>query len=103
MESGTWQAIQIVGALFLFGGSSVLGYHLAMRLPKSCDYLIDMDVELRKVVWPAVQPLFDPKTEAWGSTYVVILCTIVLGLFIWIVDKVLQFSITDGFLHWLYS
>lgn len=85
---------------------AVLGlfYWLAFRSPKSSDYLIDMDDELRKVVWPSVMPLFDPKTEAWGSTYVVIVCSIIFTIFIWLVDLILQYVITIGlFQSWLFA
>jgi len=69
---------------------------LVFRSPKSADYLIDMDDELRKVVWPKAMPLFDPKTEAWGSTYVVIVCAILFTIFIWVVDILLKLIVTDG-------
>ena len=69
---------------------------LVFRSPKSADYLIDMDDELRKVVWPSAMPLFDPKTEAWGSTYVVIVCSIIFTLFIWLVDMFLQVVVNQG-------
>jgi len=79
-----------IGGAGLFLGMTGLGLYLCFRSPGSSDYLIDMDGELRKVIWPAVQPLFDHKTEAWGSTYVVILCTFLLTFYIWIVDSVIQ-------------
>ena len=83
----------------------VIGFFawVAFKSPKSADYLIDMDDELRKVVWPSVMPLFDPKTEAWGSTYVVIVCAIIFTIFIWVVDLILQYVITFGlFQNWLF-
>ena len=89
--------ILLVGVLVFFGWT-------AFRSPKSSDYLIDMDDELRKVVWPSVMPLFDPKTEAWGSTYVVIVCSIIFTIFIWLADLILQFVITYGlFQNWLFA
>lgn len=81
--------ILLIGALVFFGWT-------AFRSPKSSDYLIDMDDELRKVVWPSAMPLFDPKTEAWGSTYVVIVCSIIFTVFIWLVDTILGLVITTG-------
>lgn len=89
-------------AIIIFVGMSAAAIFYSLYNTKSVDYLIDMDVELRKVVWPAVQPLFDPKTEAWGSTYIVIGCTVVLTLFIAAVDVVLQKGITEGLLNILY-
>lgn len=85
-----------IGALVLLVGVTGLFAYLAFRSPGSSDYLIDMDDELRKVVWPSVMPLFDPKTEAWGSTYVVIVCSIFFTIFIWLVDLFLQLTISWG-------
>lgn len=89
-------SLGFIGAMILFLGITLAMLHTALISPRSSDYLIDMDVELRKVVWPAAMPLFDPKTEAWKSTYIVIICTIVLSFYIWIVDMFLDFSITQG-------
>ncbi len=85
-----------IGAVVILLG--VLGFAawLAFRSANSSNYLIDMDDELRKVVWPSVMPLFDPKTEAWGSTYVVIVCSILFTIFIWLVDLFLQLTISYG-------
>ncbi len=80
-----------------------LGVYLAFLGEKSGDYLIDMDLELRKVVWPPVQPLFDYKAEAWGSTYVVIISTVILTVFIWLVDTGLNLILTQGLLRLLFS
>ena len=82
----------VILLLFVVG----LFAYLAFRSPGASDYLIDMDAELRKVVWPSVMPLFDPKTEAWGSTYVVIVCAIIFTIFIWLTDLFLQFTVTWG-------
>lgn len=83
-----------IGAVLLLIAVSALFAWLAFRSPASSDYLIDMDDELRKVVWPTVMPLFDPKTEAWGSTYVVIVCAVIFTVFIWLVDLFLQFTVS---------
>ncbi len=84
-----------VAAVLLLGIAAFFAW-LVFKRPASADYLIDMDDELRKVVWPTVLPLFDPKTEAWGSTYVVIVCAILFTIFIWLVDLFLQYTITYG-------
>ena len=47
------------------------------------------------MVWPTTAPLFDPKAEAWGSTYVVIVCTAMFTVFIWLADLFLHFGITE--------
>jgi len=90
-----------IGAILLLLGTTAGGVYVALFQPMSSDYLIDMDTELRKVVWPAVMPLFDPKTEAWGSTYVVIACTVILTVFIWLIDLGMDFTITQHLLRWL--
>ena len=95
--------IHSIGSVILFQRISLGAGYLCFVRPGSCDYLIDMDVELRKVVWPPVQPLFDHRAEAWGSTYVVILCTILMTVFIWITDMVLETTITHGLLRWIFS
>ncbi len=93
----------IISLILLFGFLGLFAW-LVFRKPVSSDYLIDMDDELRKVIWPTVLPLFDPKTEAWGSTYVVIVCAIIFTLFIGLVDLILQYVITYGlFQHWLFA
>ncbi len=102
-----WHPFGAVGTTGAFGVDSIIAILLLVfvlalfgwmvfKRPGSSDYLIDMDDELRKVVWPSVMPLFDPKTEAWGSTYVVIVCSILFTVFIWIVDLVFQYAITYG-------
>ncbi len=85
-----------IGTIVLLLGVLGLFAWLIFKSPSSADYLIDMDDELRKVVWPTVMPLFDPKTEAWGSTYVVIVCAIIFTIFIWLVDLILQLVISRG-------
>jgi preprotein translocase SecE subunit len=92
---------RLIGAVALFFVVAAGALYLVLFRPVTSDYLIDMDTELRKVVWPPVMPLFDPKTEAWGSTYVVIVCTIVLTVFIWLVDLGLDFTITRNLLQLL--
>jgi preprotein translocase SecE subunit len=89
-------SVDLVIAAVLLVGIAVLFAWLIFKRTGSVDYLIDMDDELRKVVWPSVLPLFDPKTEAWGSTYVVIVCSILFTVFIWVVDLLLQYTITYG-------
>ncbi len=93
---GGLSSIDLVIAAVLLVGIAVFFAWAVFRKPGSADYLIDMDDELRKVVWPSVMPLFDPKTEAWGSTYVVIVCAILFTVFIWLVDIILQYTITYG-------
>ena len=87
----------LVGAVVLAAAVFTGGWFTVFKKEKTSEFLIDLDGELRKVVWPPVQPLFDPKTEAWGSTYVVIACTVVFTALIAALDIVLQIGI-QGFL-----
>lgn len=80
----------IIGSVLLLGGCTWLGIWLSLYKEVSGEFLIDVDTELRKVVWPEVLPLFDPKTNAWGSTYVVIITTVVLTIYIGVVDVFLD-------------
>ncbi len=93
MTMGNVQALAdakaIVGAVVLLAGITGCGIWLAFFHGVAGEFLIDVDTELRKVVWPEVLPLFDPKASAWGSTYVVIITTIILTVYIGMVDRVL--------------
>ena len=42
--------------------------------------------ELKKVTWPPMRPWFSPKTELWGAAYLVIILTVVMAIFIGLVD-----------------
>ncbi|MFH0910591.1 MAG: preprotein translocase subunit SecE [Planctomycetota bacterium] len=90
------------GALALLLGFSGAGAVLALYRPKTSDFFIEMDAELRKVIWPATQPVFDAKAEAWGATYVVIVTVIVLTLFIYVVDRLLMLVWQQGVLQQLF-
>lgn len=103
-SSGSLSSADFIVSLVLLIGVLILFGWLAFKSPKSSDYLIDMDDELRKVVWPGVMPLFDPKTEAWGSTYVVIVCAIIFTIFIWVADMLLHLIIQKGLIEsWLFA
>ena len=104
IRTDSFLSVDFAIAVLLLVGCCVLFGWLAFKSPKYSDYLIDMDDELKKVVWPSVKPLFDPKTEAWGSTYVVIVCAILFTIFIWFADMILQLVITRGlFQGWLFA
>ena len=46
-------------------------------------FLVEVRNELKRVTWPS-------KTEVYAATIVVILFSIVLGTFLWIVDLILD-------------
>lgn len=89
-----------VGVL-LFIGLTAAGIWLSFFRPGTCEFLIEVDTELRKVVWPNVLPLFDPKTQAWGSTYVVIITTVLCTVYIGVVDIVFEWALARHVLVWL--
>ncbi len=89
------------GAVVIFLAITAFAVYLSYFSAKSSDFLIDVDVELRKVVWPDALPLFDPKAEAWGATYVVIVTVIFLTVYIGLVDTVLEFALAKNILQWI--
>ncbi len=95
-------SLGFIGGAALFLIFTAAGLYLAFYNQRTGEYLIDTDGELRKVVWPAVQPLFDPQAEAWGSTYVVIGCAIIFTVYIGIVDWALHYAISLGLLRLLF-
>ena len=91
--------VGIIGALGLLGALCWLGYSVAFVKPRPSEFLIDLDGELRKVVWPKTQPLFDPKTEAWGHTYVVIVAAAIFAALIALIDILLMYGVTEMLFH----
>ena len=83
----TWAEI---GAAVLLVGFVLLGYRTCFARPRTSDFLIETEIELRKVTWPAWRPLFRWNTELWGNTYVVIVVIIALTLFLFAIDMALQ-------------
>lgn len=90
-----------VGAVVLLFLMTFLGVWISFLNPRTGEYLLEMDLELRKVVWPDVKPPFDPKAEAWGSTYVVIVLTILLTVYLGLIDSFLEFTMARHLLVWL--
>ncbi len=90
-----------IGAIIIFLAITAFSVYLSYFSVKSSDFLIDVDVELRKVVWPDALPLFDPKAEAWGATYVVIVTVIFLTIYIGLVDTILENVLAKHLLQWL--
>lgn len=91
----------MVGAVALFLLTAFLAMWVSFLNPRTAEYLLEMDLELRKVVWPSVKPPFDPKAEAWGSTYVVIVLTILLTVYLGLIDSFLEFTMARHLLVWL--
>ena len=85
----TWSE---VGAAILIVVFALVGYRICFARPGSSDFLIETEIELRKVTWPQWKPLFRSDTELWGSTYVVILVIAALALFVGLMDFALGFA-----------
>jgi preprotein translocase subunit SecE len=71
--------VGFVASAAVFMLACALIFVFAMNRAKSADFLIEVDSELRKVSWP-------PKREYVGSSVVVIVSVVVLGLFLFFVD-----------------
>lgn len=65
---------------------SVWALHRLLNRPRSADFLIETDSELKKVTWPS-------WNEAWSSAKVVVAFVIILTGFLFVADFVLQFLI----------
>ena len=96
-------AVALAGTLILALGFAALAAWTGIYKARTVDFLIEMDAELRKVNWPAVTPVFSPKAEAWGATFVVIITVVIMGVFFYAVDRILAFTIQDGLLPWLFT
>jgi preprotein translocase subunit SecE len=62
--------------------------HYVLRDPRTVDYLIETELEMRKVNWPT-------KKEVIASTGVVIACVILLGVYIFGCDLVIGFLLKE--------
>lgn len=83
----TWAEIGAAAFMIVL---TLMGYRVCFARVKTSDFLIETEIELRKVTWPAWKPLFRWGTELWGSTYVVIVVIVALALFLFVVDLALQ-------------
>lgn len=67
---------------------SLLIYRWLLNKPKTVDFLIETEDELKKVSWP-------PKHQYFGSTVAVIISVVVIGVFLLVVDLVFMRLIRD--------
>jgi len=72
----------IVAAVIMLVGVAGTGAYLSLINPRTSEFLIETQAELKKVAWPG-------KQEVKGSTAVVIGTTVLLGLFLFFVDYIL--------------
>jgi preprotein translocase SecE subunit len=81
-----------VGAGILFFASLAGCLWTCFVNQKASNFLIEVEIELRKVTWPAMKPWFSSRTEVWASTYVVLAVTGILTLFVYVVDRIFGFA-----------
>ncbi len=79
-----------VGAGLILVAFMVGSYLICFANRKAGDFLIETEIEMRKVTWPTWKPWLSPKTELWGATYVVIILMFAIAGFIALVDVALQ-------------
>lgn len=75
----TWGKLVSAG-VFLLGTWFV--FFMVFRKRKLSEFLIETEVELRKVSWP-------PRHEWWGSSVVVLVSVVLLGVFLVLVDQLM--------------
>jgi len=90
-------AIGWSSALFLVLGALiclfVFGLRTGLRFIDSkthgfIDLLVETEGELQKVSWPTRQDLAN-------STSVVLVCVVIIGLFLWVVDRLLSVAMSS--------
>jgi preprotein translocase SecE subunit len=90
-DPGTQRVLSLAGAGGVVGGGLLLCYYYLYVKPRSAEFLIQTDSELRKVTWPKISPWFKMETQVWGATYVVLVVVVVLALYVFGVDTILNF------------
>lgn len=91
-EDLTWQRyISLFGAVGLGIAGLLAAYYYIYCHPRSSEFLVQTDGELRKVSWPKITPWFKPDTQVWGATYVVLIVVFVISLYVFGVDRILVF------------
>ncbi|HUU42422.1 MAG TPA: preprotein translocase subunit SecE [Planctomycetota bacterium] len=73
----------------ILAGFLSLAYYLSNR-PKPSDFLIDTEIEMKKVTWPTTR-------EVFSATMVVIIVLVLLGAFLFSVDR----WVLQPLLQWL--
>ena len=76
-----------IGAAVLFLAAVCVSYWLCFMNPRASNFLIEVEIELRKVTWPSVKPWLSTKSEVWASTYVVLAVVVILVFFVFVVDR----------------
>lgn len=74
-------------AVVMAAALGALIYYFVVNHPKSAEFLIETEAELRKVSWPA-------RHEYLNSSFVVILSVVVLSTWLVVCDTVIGFVLT---------
>ena len=105
VQTGAWLiGYQNMGGPTVYGKTIGVGLYLPVVIflvfaaltvyvcntPKAADLLIDTEIEMRKVTWPT-------SKEVLGATAVVIVVVLIIGSYLFGIDKILELT----FLRWL--
>jgi preprotein translocase SecE subunit len=91
LDPGPQRFLALTGAGVVVGGGLLLCYYYLYVRPRSAEFLVQTDSELRKVTWPKISPWFKMETQVWGATYVVLIVVVLLALYVFGVDTILNF------------
>jgi preprotein translocase SecE subunit len=89
-DSGPAKYLSIGGTLVIAVGGFFIAYYFVYCKRSTADFLVKTDTEMSKVSWPAVSPWFKPEAKVWGATYVVLIFTGILALYVFGVDSLLN-------------
>lgn len=105
VQTGTWLiGYQNLGGPTVLGKTIGVGLYLPVivflvfaaltvylcNMPKPADLLIETEIEMRKVTWPT-------SKEVLGATTVVIVVVLIIGSYLFGLDKLFEYT----FLRWL--
>lgn len=96
MPSVQWSISWVGVAVLGLGGGLLMYYYLYVK-PKSAEFLVQTDLELRKVTWPRITPWFKVESPVWGATYVVLIVVVLLALYVFGVDWIFTFLADRAF------
>lgn len=74
----------LLAAVSLFGGIAAIGF-----VPKTATFLIEVEREMAQVTWPG-------RKEIVRATIMISIMTVVLAVFIFVVDALLKVGVYDG-------
>ena len=86
-----------IGGVVILLGVVLASFWICFTHARASNFLIEVEIELRKVTWPSIKPWLSTKSEVWASTYIVLAVVTILVLFVYIVDLVLTFASKYGF------